>query len=125
VKLLDCVLEEGAKHKASVGDDGKLDPHEEGITRSEKIRRMQNQPIPLTFPKTDVQLGLTKVFMRKPPHDALEAHRVFHQHASATIIQCWMRGMENRKNFLEMCNAALMVQRSYRGSQGRELYVLT
>lgn len=123
VKLLDCVLEEGAKHKAAIGVDGKLDPHEEGITRSEKIRRMQHQPPPLTFPKTDVQLGLTKVFMRKPPHDALEAHRVFHQRASATIIQCWMRGMENRKRYLELCNAALMVQRTYRGSKGRELYV--
>jgi myosin-5 len=124
VKLLDVILEEGAKHKAAVGEDGKLDPHEEGISRSEKIRRMQHQPIPLVFPKTDVQLGLTKVFMRKPPHDALEAHRVFHQHAAATIIQCWMRGMENRKRYLVIGHAAITAQRCYRGYKGRERYVL-
>ena len=124
VKLLDVILEEGSKHKASVGEDGKLDPHEDGISRSEKIRRMQHQPIPLVFPKTDVQLGITKVFMRKPPHDALEAHRVFHQHAAATIIQCWMRGMEKRKQYLILSNAALTAQRAYRGYKGRELYVV-
>lgn len=124
VKLLDIVLEEGAKHKAAIGEDGKLDPHEDGISRSEKIRRMQHQPIPLVFPKTDVQLGITKVFMRKPPHDALEAHRVFHQHGSATVIQCWMRGMEKRKQYLILGNAALTAQRAYRGYKGRERYVV-
>ena len=123
VKLLDCVIEEGAKHKAALSDDGKLDPHEEGISRSEKIRRMRTQPPPITFPKTDVQLGITKVFMRKPPHDALEAHRVYHQHAAATIIQCFMRGMEQQRRFLVLCNSAVTAQRVYRGHKGRERYV--
>jgi myosin-5 len=123
VKLVEIVLEEGAKQKDAAGG-GKLDPYEEGITRSEKIRRMQHQPRPITFPSTDVQLGLTKVFMRKPPHDALEAHRVFHQNASATIIQSAMRGLQQNRRFLILSHAALTVQRSYRGYKGRERYVL-
>jgi myosin V len=118
VKIVDACLEEGKKH----AEKGVLDPKEAGISRFEKIRRMQNQPIPMAFPKTDVQLGLTKVFMRKPPHDALEAHRVFHQSASVTLIQCWMRGMEQRKKYLVTQDACLTIQRCYRGYKGRELW---
>lgn len=118
VKLLTTCLEEGKKH----ADQGALDPKEAGINRFEKIRRMQRQPIPMTFPQTDVQLGLTKVFMRKPPHDALEANRVFHQSASATMIQCWVRGLERRKTYLITQDAIVTMQRCYRGYKGRERY---
>jgi myosin V len=121
VKLLVACLEEGKKQKGLLSS-GKLSPDEPGVTRSEKIRRMQNQPIPMSFPQTDVQLGLTKVFMRKPPHDALEAHRVFHQAASATTIQCWLRGLEQRKRFFLLQEAVYVVQRFYRGCKGRERY---
>jgi myosin-5 len=123
VKLLDCVLAEGNKHKEATVD-GPLDPNAAGISRSEKIRRMQRQPVPLLFPKTDVQLGKTKVFMRKPPHDVLEAHRVFQQHASATIIQCWVRGLMQEKRFLEIQGAVRLAQRFYRGCKGRERCVV-
>ncbi|KAL3917631.1 MAG: hypothetical protein SGILL_004621, partial [Bacillariaceae sp.] len=116
VKLLTTCLEEGKKK----ADAGKGDPKEAGISRFEKIRRMQRQPIPLLFPQTDVQLGLTKVFMRKPPHDALEANRVFHQSASATLIQCWVRGLERRKKYLISQDCAITIQRCYRGYKGRE-----
>jgi myosin-5 len=119
VKLVDVVLAEGAKNKEASAK-GPLDPKEEGITRSEKIRRMQNQPIPMSFPKTDVQLGKTKVFMRKHPHDCLEAHRVFHQHASASVIQCWARGLEQQRSFFISQDAIQTIQRCYRGFKGRE-----
>jgi myosin-5 len=119
VALLVACLQEGQKQIA-LAAAGKLEANEPGIPKSEKIRRMQNQPIPMAFPQTDVQLGLTKVFMRKPPHDALEAHRVFHQHASATMIQCWVRGLEQRKRFYIFLDAVAMVQRVYRGCKGRE-----
>lgn len=119
VKLLDVCLEEGAKNKDKV-----LDPKEQGISRFEKIRRMQNQPVPLSFPKTDVQLGLTKVFMRKPPHDVLEAHRVFQHAASVTMVQCWVRGLERRRQYLILLDAIATVQRCYRGYKGRARYVL-
>ncbi len=116
VKLVDTLLTEGKKD----ADVGEKDPHEDGITRSERIRRMQRQPIPMVFPRTDVQLGSTKVFMRKPAHDALEAHRVFHQTAAATILQAWIRGLQKRVRHLIYCDAALTVQRFYRGCKGRE-----
>jgi myosin-5 len=121
VTLLVACLEEGKKHDARTAG-GELDPHESGISRSEKIMRRQNQPIPMRFPQTDVQLGLTKVFMRKPPHDALESHRVFHQHAGATMIQCWVRGLEQRKRYFIMIDAVQTAQRVYRGSKGRDRY---
>eukprot|EP00957_Ditylum_brightwellii_P117450 8958292-Ditylum_brightwellii.AAC.1 len=86
---------------------------------SEKIRNTQRQPAPMEFPKSDVQLGLSKVFMRKPPHDALEAHRVFHQHASAVMVQTWWRYLQESRRYLILCESALTVQRFYRGCVGR------
>ncbi len=118
--LVDILLEKGKKDF----DAGTKSAHEDGISRSERIRRMQLQPIPMVFPKTDVQLGQTKVFMRKPAHDALEAHKVFHQTAAATIIQAWIRGLQKRVSHLILCEAALTAQRFYRGCKGRERYVL-
>jgi len=116
VRLVDMLLKEGeASHKA-----GAQSPNEEGISRSEKIRRMQLQPIPMAFPRTDIQLGKSKVFMRKPAHDALEAHRVFHQTAASTILQSWIRGMQKRMRHLILCDGCLTVQRFYRGCKGRE-----
>jgi myosin V len=121
IKLVDCILEESKKHVAKLeANGGKLSPQESGITRSEKVRRMQNQPQPIVFPKSDVQLGNTKVFMRKPPHDALEAHRVFHQHTSATILQSWARGLRETRKYLILYDAVSIVQRVYRGYKGRE-----
>jgi myosin-5 len=122
VRLVECALDEGKKHQEAVAN-GPLDPAESGITRSEKIRRMQNQPIDFLFPKSDVQLGKSKVFMRKHPHDCLEAHRVFHQSASATIIQCWTRGLAMQRKFLIIQSAVEIIQRCYRGKKGRERYV--
>ena len=116
VSLVDILLEKGKKDAAA----GILSPHEDNITRSERIRRMQVQPIAMIFPKTDVQLGQSKVFMRKPAHDALEAHKVFHQTAAATIIQAWIRGLQKRVRHLILGDAALTAQRFYRGCKGRE-----
>lgn len=112
VKFLDILLEEGAKplvYENAVGT----------ITRANKIRMAQRQPEPMVFAKTDVQLGKTKVFMRKGPHDLLESHRVFHQSASSTLIQSWMKGMQQRRRYLIMADAALDIQRWYRGCMGR------
>jgi myosin-5 len=123
VKLVEVALDDGLKHSEAT-KTGPLNPHEDGITRSEKIRRMrQIQPMPMLFPKTDVQLGLTKVFMRKHPHDCLEAHRVFHQHASATAIQSWARGLLIQRQYWITQGAVETIQRYYRGFKGRARYV--
>lgn len=117
VKLLDTLLEEGAKPTNYVNEDG-------SITRANQIRMSQRQPDPLIFPKEDVQLGKTKIFMRKGPHDKLESHRVFHQNASITLIQSWMRMMQQNRRYLVMEDAALTLERWYRGCLGRARYVL-
>ena len=111
-KLLDIVLEEGAKESNYENDDG-------SISRANQIRKAQRQPDPMIFPKADVQLGKTKIFMRKGPHDKLESHRVFHQNVSITLIQSWMRMMQQNRRFLIMQDAALTMQRWYRGCLGR------
>jgi myosin-5 len=121
IKFLDLALAEGEKQKALTAG-GALDPKEPGISRFERIRRMQVQPIPIAFPKQDVQLGKTKVFMRKHPHDCLEANRVFHQKASIIMVQCWARGLVARRMFFIRQNAVNTIQRVYRGSQGRARY---
>jgi myosin-5 len=111
-KLLDIVLEEGAKPTKYENEDG-------SISRANQIRKAQRQPDPMIFPKEDVQLGKTKIFMRKGPHDKLESHRVFHQNASITLIQSWMRMMQQNRRYLIMEDAALMIERWYRGCLGR------
>ena len=118
VKFLDVLLEEGAKPVNYTNEDGT-------ISRANQIRMAQRQPEPMVFPKQDVQLGVSKVFMRKGPHDKLESHRVFHQNASSTLIQSWMKGMHQRRRYLISGDAALTIERWYRGCMGRARYVLT
>jgi myosin-5 len=117
-KLVEVALSEGKKQSEAT-KAGSLHPHEDGITRSELIRYMHHiQPLPMLFPKTDVQIGLTKVFMRRHPHDCLEAHLVFHRRAIA--IQSWARGLVIQRKYWIQRSAVEMIQRYYRGSQGRE-----
>lgn len=92
----------------------------EELKRSEKIRRMQLSPMPLIFPKSDVQIGASKVFIRKQAYDALEAHRVFHQTTYATMLQAWIRSIQNRRRYLVLETAIQTVQRFCRGCDGRE-----
>ena len=115
ISLVDLLLQEGQRQKV----EGTRSWKDDGISRSERIRRMQRIPLPIAFPKMDVQLGLTKVFMRKPPHDTLEAHRIFHQNTSAIFLQSWIRGMQQHRRYLIMGEAALTIQRFYRGCVGR------
>merc|ERR1712194_159244 len=111
-KLLDMLLEEGAKPVNYANADG-------SFSRLNKIRMTQRQPEPMVFPRTDMQLGLTKVFMRKGPHEKLESHRVFHQNAAITLIQSWMRGAQQERRYLIGGSGALDIQRWYRGCLGR------
>jgi myosin-5 len=112
VKFMDILLAEGAKPVDYTNKDGSM-------TRANKIRMAQRQPEPMVFPKSDVQLGLSKVCMRKGPHDKLESHRVFHQNASVTLIQSWMRGMQQNRRYLVQSDSALTIERWYRGCLGR------
>mmetsp|Transcript_9012 Transcript_9012/g.13072 ORF Transcript_9012/g.13072 Transcript_9012/m.13072 type:complete len:1706 (-) Transcript_9012:256-5373(-) len=111
IHLVELLLEEGAKAK-----DAKPDGE---VSRAQQIRDMQRQPFPMNFPKADVQPGLNKIFMRKGPYDAMEAHRVFHQSASATLLQSAIRGMQENRRYLVLLAATEMAQRWYRGCVGR------
>lgn len=123
IRLLDIVLDGGSKDESATARATKT-VDEKGITRSDRIRRRLLQPAPINFPKTDVQLGQSKVFMRKAAHDTLEGHRVFQQTASATMLQAWIRGLQKRMRHLVLCDAILTAQRFYRGCKGRERCVL-
>lgn len=107
IRLIEQILSEGR------GGD------KQDISRAAKLRSMQLQPPPLDFPQADVQPGITKIFMRKPPYDILEAHRVLHQSASATFLQSFFRGIKERRCHLLLQAATQLVQRVYRGCVGR------
>lgn len=101
--------------------EGKVTPSSTDIeTKAEKVRRMQLPVEPITFPRTEVQLGLHKVFLRKAPHDSLEAHRTFHQNVFAIVIQSEVRRYQQQTDYIIMCAAALTAQRFYRGCMGRD-----
>lgn len=106
IRLVEQILREGKSDK-------------QDRSRVAKLRRMQLQPPPLDFPQADVQPGITKIFMRKPPYDILEAHRVLHQSASATLLQSFFRGIKERRGYFLLQAATQLVQRVYRGCVGR------
>jgi myosin V len=66
-----------------------------------------------------VQLGITKVFLRKVAHDILESRRSRRLVSAAKRIQSSFRGYLLRSWFIACVRAARLVQRVYRGSRGR------
>jgi len=88
-------------------------------TLANRIRRSMKAPEPMDFPRRDVQLGLSKVFLRKPPHDQLESHRTFHQNVSVTVVQTFIRTAQLRRAHLVSGHAVGIIQRWYRGCLGR------
>lgn len=112
IRLVELLIEDGAKDKGGE------------TSRISQVRKRLNQPPPMNFPKADVQPGLTKIFMRKPPYDIMESHIIFHQSASATLLQSFLRGMQERKSYLMQYAAAEILQRVYRGMVGRNRWWL-
>jgi len=69
--------------------------------------------------RESVQLGLTKVFLRKVAHDILEARRSRRLLSAANKIQTCYRGYLQRSWYLSCLRSTLLVQRVYRGMMGR------
>ncbi|RYG64620.1 hypothetical protein EON64_13595, partial [archaeon] len=69
--------------------------------------------------KESVQLGLTKVFLRKEAHDLLERHRSALLVANAIVLQSVMRAFGSRRRFLILKMATRIVQRMTRGLAAR------
>jgi len=89
-------------------------------SRASQIRDTMKKPDLMDFPKSEVQLGSSKVFLRKPPHDAFEAHRVYHQNVYAIMLQSVIRGCQQYRRYIILHMATCTVERWYRGCKGRE-----
>jgi len=72
-----------------------------------------------TIAKQSVQLGLTKVFLRKPAHDVLESRRSRRIISAARRIQCQFRGNQMRRWYLTVSKAVRLMQRIGRGMIAR------
>ena len=66
-----------------------------------------------------VQLGLTKVFLRKVAHDTLEGRRTRRLKQAALTIQCKFRSHRQRKWYVAVICAVRMLQKVVRGFVAR------
>ena len=87
--------------------------------RCSKIRTGLPKPVDLVFDKKEVQLGVTKVFMRKSAHNRLEAHRTFVMSTATVLLQSSLRSAMIRKIYMFHRYAAMILQRIWRGYYGR------
>lgn len=71
--------------------------------------------------KESVQLGLTKVFLRKAAHDILEGRRSRRLLAAAKRLQARFRGHRAHARYLRICESARILQRVVRGMFARLL----
>ena len=87
--------------------------------RSSRVEDMLTWTGKATVAQESVQLGLTKVFLRKMAHDILEARRSRRLVSAANRIQSTYRGYLQHSWFLACMRAVRLVQRVYRGSVDR------
>jgi myosin heavy subunit len=74
-----------------------------------------------TIPKESIQLGLTKVFLRKAAHDVLEGRRSRRLFVAARRIQAVARCRLKRKKYVAYSWACRFLQRVVRGMRGRKI----
>lgn len=68
-----------------------------------------------------IQIGISKVFLRKTAHDILEARRSRRQKCAAILIQTSYRGFTCRKLVNTIKIAVLFIQRIFRGYLSRKV----
>ncbi|KAB0803532.1 hypothetical protein PPYR_00502 [Photinus pyralis] len=73
----------------------------------------------LNIPKTEWQLGKSKIFLRPHAHDPIEDARNKMIIAKAVLIQRTYRMYVARKNYLQIRKASLQLQHAYRGWKQR------
>ncbi|KAF5280393.1 hypothetical protein FQR65_LT03202 [Abscondita terminalis] len=73
----------------------------------------------LSIPKSEWQLGKTKIFMRPYAHEPIEDARNRMIIAKAVLIQRTYRMYVARKNYLQIRQATLQLQHAYRGWKQR------
>ena len=116
IALLDAIME--GKNSSSTSSEGSS-LRQGRDSRMKTIRKALAQPPALNFDKREIQLGITKVFMRKYAHEWLEAHRTFNQKVAAILLQSCLRGLMLSKLYKIHRLAALLLQRVARGWAGR------
>jgi len=80
------------------------------------------EPVPensRTLQRESVQLGKTKIFLRKLAYELLESKRMACLSRAATKIQAFMRGAALRREFIIVRSAAMLIQRTIRGMHAR------
>lgn len=87
--------------------------------RSSRVEDMKVWRGKADIAQESVQLGLTKVFLRKLAHDILESRRSRKLLSAAKKIQCFYRGYKIRTWFLLCIRAIVLLQKTFRGYQGR------
>jgi myosin-5 len=73
----------------------------------------------LEIPKESLQLGLSKVFLRKAAHDLLEARRSRKLNSCSVRIQAVVRSFRLRSHYLTILWAVRSIQRVVRGTLAR------
>ena len=87
--------------------------------RASMIRSRLPECPPLDFEKKEVQLGATKVFMRKAAHNILESNRSSLLTVAVIHLQSSLRGLIMRKIYLYLRSSVVFVQKTWRGYLGR------
>ena len=77
----------------------------------------------LKMPKTEWQIGKTKVFLRGTVHEPLEEQRKSLCNQMAVVIQKRIKGYFQRKKFLLMKRSAIIIQLHFRGHRKRLQYL--
>lgn len=104
-------------------------PSSEDVEANGKLSRHFNRRVrediaywmgSVEIPASNIQLGLTKVFLRKAAHDILESRRARRMASAAKHIQVIYRGYVAAKMFKRICASARLIQRVARGSMARK-----
>lgn len=79
--------------------------------------------IALKMPKTEWQIGKTRIFLRPTVHEPLEEKRKFLYNQMAVIVQKRWKGFITQRKYLQMKAAAIIIQQNFLGHRQRLRYL--
>lgn len=91
------------------------------ITGDQKLVKFSKayRSLPIQIDQQSIQLGITKIFLRKQSHDLLEAFRFRKMVGAAITLQSQSRCFLSKSKFYNMKIAVVMIQRVFRGHKDR------
>ncbi|TRY72029.1 hypothetical protein TCAL_01120 [Tigriopus californicus] len=75
------------------------------------------------LPKTEWQIGKTKVFLRTAAHEPLEDRRICLINQSSVVIQKRFKGFKERRKYIEIRQATLKIQESFLAWRSRIIFL--